>query len=161
MKQSCYHPLGLSVPMPPRRRYLMPAKWVFSNLKYYLHSHRCPKFRPCFRHFVTLFRHTSEFHHRNSSRPLYDVILFRHLRGHCLLSPYGGAEEDNVVEWSGAIFVMKFWSRDGTTTTDDDNIGRTDVKVEILCRCTLLFDCKFSIFFWVFNTFFYNFLCLQ
>ena len=36
------------------------------NLKYYLHSHRCPWFRPCFRvyliHFVTLFCHTSEFY---------------------------------------------------------------------------------------------------
>ena len=34
-------------------------------LNYYLHSHRCPKFRPCFRifvfPFVTLFFHTSEF----------------------------------------------------------------------------------------------------
>ena len=38
-----------------------------THLKYYLRSHRCPKFRPSFRvsvfPFVTLFCHTSEFYH--------------------------------------------------------------------------------------------------
>ena len=33
--------------------------WFY--LKYYLHSHRCPKFHPCFCLFITLFCHTSEF----------------------------------------------------------------------------------------------------
>ena len=27
-----------------------------------------------------------------------------------LSSPSGAAKEDDVVEWSGAIFVIKFWS---------------------------------------------------
>ena len=40
----------------------------YCHLKYYLHSHRCPKFLPCFRAFVfpfvTLFCHTSEFYHK-------------------------------------------------------------------------------------------------
>merc|ERR1712001_569574 len=43
------------------------------NLKYYWHSHLCPKFRPCFR---PSFRHNSEFYHENSSRLLFNVILF-------------------------------------------------------------------------------------
>ena len=47
-------------------------------LKYYFHSHQCPKFRLCFH---SCFRHTSEFYHENSSRSHFDLILFCRSRG--------------------------------------------------------------------------------
>ena len=65
------------MPVELGRSYIQVQK-VASNLNYYLPSHRCPKFRPCFRVFViSSFHHTSEFYHENSSRSFYNVIIFR------------------------------------------------------------------------------------
>ena len=48
------------------------------------------------------------------------------LRGYCLAPP-------EVVKWSGAIFVMKFWSRDGTGRRQTTLEGQTS-RLKYLCR---------------------------
>ena len=73
-----------------------------TNLKYYLHSHRCPWFLPCYCVSVTLFCHTSEIHHENSSRSLYDVILF-HRPGGARQCPRSG----HFLGISQIIFQLK------------------------------------------------------
>ena len=50
------------------------------------------------------------------------------LRGHCL-APLG-RQEDNVEKWSGAIFVIKFWSVTKTQIdemTDENRDGTSDI----------------------------------